>query len=135
MNRIIFIIALAVIDTLMLDFATQAVPGMQFGKASAITGNFGAEGLDMIYFVRPVMSEFFFRDALYPYLPDADSQSPFIYITGKNTFQTVLCLFPAATGAVAKQSHGPASIIKDLAVSIREIRMPTRQWWSAGLCR
>ena len=37
-----------------LDFATQAVPGMQFGKASAITGNFGAEGLDMIYFVRPV---------------------------------------------------------------------------------
>lgn len=64
----------AAIDTLMLDFATQAVPGMQFGKASAITGNFGAEGLDMIYFVRPVMSEFFFRDALYPYLPDADSQ-------------------------------------------------------------
>ncbi|GFI06782.1 hypothetical protein IMSAGC006_01528 [Muribaculaceae bacterium] len=48
---------------------------------------------------------------------------PFIYITGKNTFQTVLCLFPAATGAVAKQSHGPASIIKDLAVSIREIRI------------
>ena len=38
----------AAIDTLMLDFATQAVPGMQFGKASAITGNFGAEGLDMI---------------------------------------------------------------------------------------
>lgn len=60
----------AVVDTVMEDYAQSvAIPRMQFGDAAAITGNLGSEGQFMNYFQRPMESDFFFNDALYPYLP------------------------------------------------------------------
>lgn len=67
----------AEIDTVMLNYAQAvAIPRMQFGYASAITGNLGSEGQYMNYFERPLPSNFFFNDALHPYLPRVDN-SPF----------------------------------------------------------
>ena len=67
----------AEIDTVMENYAQSvAIPRLQFGYASAITGNLGAEGQYMNYFERPAQSDFFFNDALHPYLPRIDN-SPF----------------------------------------------------------
>lgn len=56
------------IDTLLYNYAQQSVPTEQ-SIAYATTGNLGASGLDMIYFDREPMSDFFFRDALSAWLP------------------------------------------------------------------
>lgn len=67
----------AVVDTVMENYAQQvAIPRLQFGDAAAITGNLGSEGKFMNYFSRPMESDFFFNDALYPYLPRVDN-TPF----------------------------------------------------------
>lgn len=64
----------ATIDTLMLNYANVAIPSMAFGNASAITGNYGAEGIGMIYFDRPDPTQFMFDYPLLPYLPDVSRQ-------------------------------------------------------------
>lgn len=67
----------AVVDTVMENYAQAvAIPRLQFGDASAITGNLGSEGQFMNYFQRPMESDFFFNDALFPYLPRVDN-TPF----------------------------------------------------------
>ncbi|MDE6514297.1 MAG: putative porin [Muribaculaceae bacterium] len=67
----------AAIDTVLDNYAQSvAIPRLQFGYASAITGNLGSEGQYMNYFERPAQSDFFFNDALHPYLPRVDN-TPF----------------------------------------------------------
>lgn len=63
------------IDTVFTDYSLQFIPSMQYSRlASAITGNYGAEGMTMIYSERQPMGEFFFADALRPYIPYASDQ-------------------------------------------------------------
>lgn len=57
------------IDTLLLNYAQESVPSLVASPAYATTGNFGAEGMNMIFFEREPYSDFFFFDALQPYLP------------------------------------------------------------------
>lgn len=64
----------ATIDTLMLNYAQRLVPSLAFGPASAITGNYGCAGIDMIYFTRPEVPLFMFDGPLRPYLPDVKRQ-------------------------------------------------------------
>lgn len=65
------------VDTLMENYCqTVAIPSLQFGYASAITGNYGAEGVSMHYFDRSQPGPFFFSDALAPYIPTVES-TPF----------------------------------------------------------
>ncbi len=66
----------AVVDTLLYNYQQQAVPSMQ-SNAYATTGNLGAEGINMIFFQRPQRSQFFFADALAPWLPLASRQKFF----------------------------------------------------------
>ncbi|MDE7092399.1 MAG: putative porin, partial [Muribaculaceae bacterium] len=58
----------ATIDTLMLNYYRLSVPS-DVSDAYATTGNLGAEGLNLIFFDRKPMSDFFFNDALYHWLP------------------------------------------------------------------
>lgn len=58
----------ATIDTLLLNYYRNAVPS-DVSDAYATTGNLGAEGLNLIFFDRQPMSDFFFKDALYHWLP------------------------------------------------------------------
>lgn len=58
----------ATIDTTLLNYYRQAIPSAR-SIAYACTGNYGAEGIDMIYLNRPVQSPFFFRDAIATWLP------------------------------------------------------------------
>ncbi len=58
-------------DTLPLNYYQQAIPSA-LSSAYATTGNLGAQGLNMIFSERPAMSDFFFRDALEPWLPSLD---------------------------------------------------------------
>lgn len=58
----------ATIDTLPNNYGQQSVPSMR-SDAWATTGNFGAEGINMIYADRSAMSDFFFKDALATWLP------------------------------------------------------------------
>ncbi|MDE7407606.1 MAG: putative porin, partial [Muribaculaceae bacterium] len=59
----------ATIDTLMLNYAQESVPSIAVSPAYATTGNFGAEGLNMLFMERESPCDFFFFDALRPYLP------------------------------------------------------------------
>ncbi|MDE6651330.1 MAG: putative porin [Paramuribaculum sp.] len=59
----------ATIDTLLYNYYIQAVPN-DVSLAWATTGNLGAQGMNMIYFERPAMSDFFFHDALAHWLPE-----------------------------------------------------------------
>lgn len=61
------------IDTLPYNYQRQAIPSFQ-SDAYASTGNLGAEGMNMIFFERPIMSQFFFNDALYSWLPSIKTQ-------------------------------------------------------------
>lgn len=56
------------IDTLYDDYSLRFVPS-GISAAYATTGNYGAEGKNMIYSERKNTSDFFFRDALNPWLP------------------------------------------------------------------
>lgn len=58
----------ATIDTTLLNYYQQAIPSAR-SIAYATTGNYGAEGIDMIYFSRQPQSPFFFRDAISTWLP------------------------------------------------------------------
>lgn len=59
----------ATIDTTIINYARESVPSEVVSPAYATTGNFGAEGINMIFFEREPISDFFFFDALRPYLP------------------------------------------------------------------
>lgn len=63
----------AEVDTLFLNYGQRSIPSAQ-SLAYATTGNLGSEGYNLIYFERPVASDFFFRDALRPWLPSLDTQ-------------------------------------------------------------
>ena len=63
----------ATIDTNYIDYSRRFVPSAA-SDAWATTGNYGAEGLNMIWFERPSTSEFFFNDALVHWLPTLDKQ-------------------------------------------------------------
>lgn len=58
----------ASIDTTLLDYYRRSIPS-EVSDAYATTGNLGAEGLNMIYFEREPISDFFFMDALNAWLP------------------------------------------------------------------
>ncbi len=58
----------ATIDTNYIDYSLKSVPS-EVSNAYATTGNLGTEGINMIYFDRPTMSDFFFRDALSAWIP------------------------------------------------------------------
>lgn len=59
----------ATVDTLHTNYAQEFVPS-GISDAYACTGNFAAEGYNMIYGEREPMSAFFFRDALSHWLPN-----------------------------------------------------------------
>jgi len=58
----------ATIDTTLYNYGQWSIP-IQRSMAYATTGNLGSPGLNMIYFDRKPMSDFFFRDALSEWLP------------------------------------------------------------------
>lgn len=58
----------ATIDTTLFNYGQLSVPA-QRTLAYATTGNQGAAGMNMIYFGRKPMSDFYFRDALSEWLP------------------------------------------------------------------
>lgn len=58
----------ASIDTLPDNYGQRSVPSA-ISSAYATTGNLGAQGQNMIWLERAPMSDFFFRDALTPWLP------------------------------------------------------------------
>ncbi len=62
----------ATIDTLLLNYYQKSIPSA-VSPAYATTGNLGAEGLNMIFFDRKPMSDFFFRDALAAWMPSESS--------------------------------------------------------------
>ena len=51
------------IDTIHLDYHRTMVPSM-VSDAWVTTGNYGAPGQNQVFFERPLMSEFFFEDAI-----------------------------------------------------------------------
>lgn len=61
----------APVDTLPDRYAQRSVPSM-LSDAWATTGNLGGEGINMIWAERPATSDFFFRDAVEPWLPSPD---------------------------------------------------------------
>lgn len=61
------------IDTNYLDYSRRSVPSA-ISDAWATTGNYGAEGQQMIWYKRPAISDFFFRDALNAWLPSLENQ-------------------------------------------------------------
>lgn len=62
----------APIDTTYINYAQSNIPSA-VSDAYATTGNLGAEGMNLIYFDRKPMSDFFFRDALSAWLPTIDN--------------------------------------------------------------
>lgn len=56
------------IDTTLYNYQRQAIPSLE-STAYATTGNLGAEGINMVFFERKPRMEFFFADALRPWLP------------------------------------------------------------------
>lgn len=58
----------ASVDTSLYNYAQRSVPSAQT-PAYASVGNLGGAGLNMLYFEREPMSDFFFRDALRAWLP------------------------------------------------------------------
>lgn len=60
------------IDTLLYNYYHKSVPS-GISPAYATTGNLGASGVNMIYFERKSMSDFFFKDALDAWLPNAST--------------------------------------------------------------
>ncbi len=56
------------IDTTLYNYFRQAIPSA-YSSAYATTGNLGGEGMNMLFFDRKPMSDFFFRDAMQQWLP------------------------------------------------------------------
>lgn len=63
----------AKIDTATYNYQRYSIPALQ-SDAYVTTGNLGAEGIDMIFFNRPLRNTFFFKDALYKWLPSFETQ-------------------------------------------------------------
>ena len=63
----------ATIDTLYENYSLEFVPSLR-SDAYCLTGNYGTEGLNMIWTERRPQSEFFFADALDSYLPLGSKQ-------------------------------------------------------------
>ncbi len=61
----------ATIDTLYEDYSHRFVP-QEVSPAWAATGNYCAEGRQMIWMDRPAMSDFFFRDAVATWTPSLE---------------------------------------------------------------
>lgn len=53
----------ATIDTVFQNYSLEFVP-QQISPAYATTGNYCAEGYNLLYMERPIQSDFHFRDAL-----------------------------------------------------------------------
>ena len=62
----------ASIDTLLYNYYHKSVPS-GISSAYATTGNLGGQGLNLLYFDRKPMSDFFFKDALDAWLPNSNS--------------------------------------------------------------
>lgn len=60
----------ATIDTLPANYGQRSVPSM-VSPAWVTTGNYGAQGINMIWSERPERSDFFFRDAVDQWIPSA----------------------------------------------------------------
>lgn len=60
-------------DTLQYNYQRQTVPSL-VSDAYASTSNLGGEGIDLIYFQRPSIGDFFFRDAVSPWIPNLQDQ-------------------------------------------------------------
>ena len=63
----------ATIDTLQYNYFREFIPS-QISNAYATTGNFGAAGINSIYFEREERSDFLFDSNLKPWLYDAQDQ-------------------------------------------------------------
>lgn len=61
----------ATIDTTMVNYYRGSIPSL-VSDAWTTTGNLGGEGINEIWSERPVVSDFFFRDALLPWILTAD---------------------------------------------------------------
>lgn len=61
------------IDTMFIDYSRQSVPSA-VSDAWTCTGNLGAEGINQIWFDRPVRSDFFFRDAISHWIPSLQKE-------------------------------------------------------------
>ena len=61
----------ATIDTTLYNYYQKSIPSA-VSPAYATTGNLGAEGLNMLYFERKPMSDFFFQDALSQWIPSLE---------------------------------------------------------------
>jgi len=61
----------ATIDTLYTDYSLRFIP-QTVSPAYAATGNYCAEGYNMIYFDRKPASDFIFRDAISHWVPDEE---------------------------------------------------------------
>ena len=59
------------IDTLFVDYSRRSIPS-EVSDAWATTGNYGAQGLNMIFDHRAPLSDFYFRDAVEHWLPSHD---------------------------------------------------------------
>ncbi|MCH5221762.1 MAG: putative porin [Muribaculaceae bacterium] len=62
---------LAEFDTLMLNYYRNYIPSAA-SEAWATTGNYGAQGINMIFHEREAISDFFFRDASARWLPSSE---------------------------------------------------------------
>ena len=62
----------ASIDTLPINYGQRSVPSMA-SPAWVTTGNYGAQGIDMIWSGRPGRSDFFFQDAMEQWIPSAST--------------------------------------------------------------
>ncbi len=58
----------ATIDTVFQNYSLEFVP-QQISPAYATTGNYCAEGYNLLYMERPIQSDFHFRDALEAWIP------------------------------------------------------------------
>lgn len=68
------------IDTLLYNYQRQAIPSMAT-DAEALTGNLGAQAQTQLYFMRPQRSTFFFKDAMYNWIPSFETQKLYnVYI-------------------------------------------------------
>lgn len=61
------------LDTLTYNFQRRTIPTM-VTDAYATTGNYGTEGIDLIYYNRPPRATFFFQDALDAWIPTFNKQ-------------------------------------------------------------
>lgn len=68
------------IDTLLHNYYLKSVPSA-VSPAYATTGNLGGEGLNLLYFERQPMSDFFFKDALSAWTPNSSTLK--FYNTGQ----------------------------------------------------